>query len=134
MFSRETIDLSQFHEKDDVILIRFRLFADQAANGWGWAIDNLNIVLDNTTATIDVENTENKIYPTLTTGIVNVEIDTRMSINTIAVYDLNGRLIRRDNVDGLDRYQFDIGDQSAGFYIVELANEEDNILRRIIKQ
>ena len=57
-----------------------------------------------------------------------------MNINTIAVYDLNGRLIMRDNINGLDRYQFDIGDQSAGFYIVELANEQDNIIQRIIKQ
>ena len=31
----------------DEILIRFRLFADEAAHGWGWAIDNLNIQLDN---------------------------------------------------------------------------------------
>ncbi len=27
----------------DVVLIRFRLFADQLSNGWGWAIDNLQI-------------------------------------------------------------------------------------------
>ncbi|MDX1629247.1 MAG: hypothetical protein R3345_11145, partial [Fulvivirga sp.] len=28
------------------ILIRFRLFADQAAHGWGWAIDNLEVQVD----------------------------------------------------------------------------------------
>ncbi len=134
MFGRTTIDLSEFHDKDDVILIRFRLFADAAANGWGWAIDNVSIVLDNTTATLDIDESENKIYPTLTTGIVNVEIDTRMNLSSIAVYDLNGRLVMRDDVSGLDRYQFNIGDQSAGYYIVELANEQDNVLQRIVKQ
>jgi len=30
----------------DEVLIRFRLFADAAANGWGWAIDNLKIQVD----------------------------------------------------------------------------------------
>lgn len=30
----------------DEILIRFRLHADEAAHGWGWAIDNLNIQVD----------------------------------------------------------------------------------------
>lgn len=30
----------------DEVLIRFRLFADEVAHGWGWAIDNLNIQLD----------------------------------------------------------------------------------------
>lgn len=32
----------------DEILIRFRLFADQLVNGWGWAIDNLKIQIDET--------------------------------------------------------------------------------------
>ena len=134
MFRSQSIDLSEFFDRDDIVLIRFRLFADQAVNGWGWAIDNVSIAVDNTTATIDAEESENRIYPTLTSGQINVELDPRMNINTIAVYDLNGRLIMRDNINGLDRYQFDIGDQSAGFYIVELANEQDNIIQRIIKQ
>ncbi|ELR69915.1 hypothetical protein C900_04438 [Fulvivirga imtechensis AK7] len=30
----------------DEVLIRFRLFADAAAHGWGWAIDNLDIQVD----------------------------------------------------------------------------------------
>lgn len=34
------------------ILIRFRLFADEAAHGWGWAIDNLKIQVDNEAPTI----------------------------------------------------------------------------------
>ncbi|MEQ8241068.1 MAG: T9SS type A sorting domain-containing protein, partial [Cyclobacteriaceae bacterium] len=28
---------------NDTILIRFRLYSDQIVNGWGWAIDNLQI-------------------------------------------------------------------------------------------
>ncbi|MFT6827872.1 MAG: hypothetical protein ACJAZV_001158 [Roseivirga sp.] len=34
------------------ILIRFRLLADEAAHGWGWAIDNLSIQVDNEVPTI----------------------------------------------------------------------------------
>ena len=30
-------------EAGDTILVRFRLFSDPYANGWGWAIDNLRI-------------------------------------------------------------------------------------------
>jgi hypothetical protein len=32
----------------DEIVIRFRLFADQLVHGWGWAIDNLKIQVDET--------------------------------------------------------------------------------------
>ena len=37
---------------DDVIVIRFRLFADPLVHGWGWAIDNLKIQIDDTPPTI----------------------------------------------------------------------------------
>src|SRR5690606_20432683 len=45
LYRERTIDLLEngnFSPGDEV-LIRFRLFADQLANGWGWAIDNLVI-------------------------------------------------------------------------------------------
>ena len=45
LFRTRSIDMLEngnFSE-GDVVLIRFRLFADQFAYGWGWAIDNLSI-------------------------------------------------------------------------------------------
>ena len=57
-----TESLYQAHEVDmlsngtfsggEEILIRFRLHADEAAHGWGWAIDNLSIQVDNAAPTI----------------------------------------------------------------------------------
>lgn len=35
-------------EADDEIVIRFRLFVDAFVHGWGWAIDNLKIQIDET--------------------------------------------------------------------------------------
>ncbi len=45
IFRQRTISLSQTVnvEPGDFIIIRFRLFSDPFANGWGWAIDNLEI-------------------------------------------------------------------------------------------
>ena len=37
---------------NDIVQIRFRLFADQAAHGWGWAIDNLKIQVDQNPPTV----------------------------------------------------------------------------------
>ncbi len=31
---------------NDTVLVRFRIYADQLAHGWGWAIDNLRIQVD----------------------------------------------------------------------------------------
>ena len=48
LFAPQQIDLSEFFVKDDIILLRFRLTADAAVVGWGWAIDDVNVILDNT--------------------------------------------------------------------------------------
>jgi hypothetical protein len=50
LFKSREIDLlaaGNFAAGDEVI-IRFRLFADQLVHGWGWAIDNLRIQVDET--------------------------------------------------------------------------------------
>jgi len=38
-----SLDLLNTFSAQDTILIRFRLYSDQENNGWGWAIDNLQI-------------------------------------------------------------------------------------------
>lgn len=48
LYKPRTIDLLQSFSADDEIVIRFRLYIDQLANAWGWAIDNLKIQIDET--------------------------------------------------------------------------------------
>ncbi|MCB9070187.1 MAG: T9SS type A sorting domain-containing protein [Calditrichae bacterium] len=43
LYKNRVIDILDTFSPGEEILIRFRLFADAAAVGWGWAIDNLNI-------------------------------------------------------------------------------------------
>jgi len=55
LFTTKTIDLREntTFSGGEEILIRFRLFTDEQANGWGWAIDNLQIQIDATPPTIE---------------------------------------------------------------------------------
>ncbi|NJM24665.1 MAG: hypothetical protein HC859_03230, partial [Bacteroidia bacterium] len=48
MYKSRTIDMLASGDFDpgDEIVIRFRLFSDQLAVGWGWAIDNVKIQID----------------------------------------------------------------------------------------
>jgi photosystem II stability/assembly factor-like uncharacterized protein len=43
LLRRRSINLLGTFAADETVLIRFRLYADGAANGWGWMIDNLEI-------------------------------------------------------------------------------------------
>lgn len=48
LYKSQTIDLQNVFNTNDEIVIRFRLFSDELAVGWGWAIDNLRIQVDET--------------------------------------------------------------------------------------
>ena len=43
LYRTRTFDLLDTFQWQDVVLLRFRLYADGWVNGWGWAIDNLSI-------------------------------------------------------------------------------------------
>jgi len=44
MLRSHSINLFETYAPDDTVSLRFRLFADGAVTGWGWAIDNFAIV------------------------------------------------------------------------------------------
>ncbi|MBX2915370.1 MAG: zinc-dependent metalloprotease [Cyclobacteriaceae bacterium] len=52
LFRSRTLNLQDKFDTNDEVVIRFRLFSDPGAAGWGWAIDNLKIQIDETPPTI----------------------------------------------------------------------------------
>ncbi len=128
------IDLSQFFDKDDIVLLRFRLFADAAAIGWGWAIDNVSVVLDNTTPTVDIAITENKVYPNPTNGNLNIEVDPKFDFDNIIVRNYLGQIIRRVKLESALKYTIDLSSEQSGVYFVEFLGQEDRTVQKIIKE
>jgi hypothetical protein len=52
LFKSRTLSLLNKFKANDEVVIRFRLFCDSGAAGWGWAIDNLKIQIDETPPTV----------------------------------------------------------------------------------
>jgi len=79
---------------EDEVLIRFRLFADALAHGWGWAIDNLSIQGPVT----GLEESPGKwlqVYPVPATTELVVELmDVAAGTLSFEILDLQGKLIR----------------------------------------
>ncbi len=48
LYRPRVMDLQTNFNEGDEVVIRFRLFSDPFAAGWGWAIDNLRIQIDDT--------------------------------------------------------------------------------------
>ncbi|MEY4929378.1 MAG: hypothetical protein RI909_102, partial [Bacteroidota bacterium] len=69
---------------NDVIVIRFRLFADPLAYGWGWAIDNLKIQIDDVAPTILHNHLDflNLASPTLP---IKTKVSDNIAVNSLYV-------------------------------------------------
>src|SRR5512133_1019136 len=71
----------------DTLLIRFRLFSDPYANGWGWAIQDLklNALID---ASEKRESPELSAYPNPGNGVINIHAPGVLSGNKIFSYSV----------------------------------------------
>ncbi|MCU4176687.1 T9SS type A sorting domain-containing protein [Carboxylicivirga sp. N1Y90] len=92
LFVSHSISLHDTFAAGDVILVRFRLYSDDASVGYGWVIDNLRIQDDGTgifttkkpEGTIDVSPNPAKDY-------LNLKLDTTKDGEvTVSIYDMSG--------------------------------------------
>jgi hypothetical protein len=99
----------------DVLLIRFRLFSDPFANGWGWAIQDLK--LNALINSIDDSSPEPfSVFPNPGNGHINMKgiSDYRFSYS---VYNSSGTCVIKDKVsDGTGN--IDISDAPPGIYLI----------------
>jgi hypothetical protein len=121
----------------DKVLIRFRLTADAAGNGWGWSIDNLSIQGPIT----GIEKTSAgllDLYPNpVTNGVLVVEL-ARNEAGPAAVQIINaqGQTMINDQVslnEELNRKEYSVNSWSEGIYFLRVDIGDDIITRKFIK-
>lgn len=144
LYVEHTIDLLDTFAPGEVIFIRFRLYADANAHGWGWAIDDLAIQEredDTGSANEDgagvperftlAQNYPNPFNPATTIPFTVP----RSSPVTIRVYDVQGRLVATvaDGLypAGMHRVQWNAGALASGIYFYRLETPETSLSRSL---
>lgn len=112
---------------DDIILVRFTLFADQLAHGWGWQVDNLSIQnnLPPILATEPVPTTTFAVYPNPVSGIMRVsaELSQPATEATLTLTSSTGQALRQVAVPVNGQKltdQLDVSQLPAGLYFLQL--------------
>jgi len=125
-------------EVGDTILIRFRLYSDPYAHGWGWAIDDLSIQKPTGVSVSDLSEYRVNVYPNPFVNSFVVEIDPGKMIKQfrIDVYDSFGRNVRtieRANTSAL-KETINLSDQSSGLYLINVSENGIPVLtKKMIK-
>ena len=140
LFREREIDMTENgnFQIGDEIFIRFRLFSDPAANGWGWAIENL-VIQPQSTSVLDeslLEQFEVFPNPSSDNEVLNVDIDFVTPLQgQVNFMSLDGRLIWQDNLNGnatSHNIQYATSRLPAGTYIIQIASTEGNSARKVV--
>ena len=112
----------------DTLLLRFRLFSDPFANGWGWIIEDLNIRPFVTSAEQLDSGSDIKIYPNPGRGEIRLTTGQDDPGNgkpiRYSIYGSSGVSIESGTLRGGTENVINISGQPAGIYIIVL-NRDD---------
>lgn len=116
----------------DTALIRFRLYSDPFASGWGWVIDNLQIQQAVSAGVISASN-DVKVFPNPFNSSLNISIRSieNNSEIKIEVYDMFGKKVyaqRLENVFGELNETIQLNDLRSGMYLINIT-ENGKLLR-----
>lgn len=133
MYKSILIDItsSGFFFPDDIILIRFRLFSDPYAYGWGWVIDNLKIQTTKLSSNQYADNSNFSIYPN---PVKNNTITLSSNNNFkkpvgITIFNLKGqKVFNKDNI--LNKSSIHLPNNLNGLYIIRIDSENSVIRNR----
>lgn len=73
------------------------------------------------------------MYPNPSTGIVNLASKNTMAINTIQITDLNGRVVRNINANGVSETQINISELTSGVYFLNVQTDSGTGVTKIVK-
>jgi hypothetical protein len=134
-FRTRVINLTDIFDSGDEIIIRFRLFSDQLAAGWGWAIDNLYIQ-DAITSTEKELESAVTVYPNPAKGNITVEAQGLSSpYFNIQLTNVQGQSVyvaQEEAINGKMSHTI-AGNFPTGLYVVKISNEGQSVFKKIIK-
>lgn len=136
LYRHHGINLDEAFDPGDEIVIRFRLFSDQLAKGWGWSLDNISIQDPVTQAEKELEAAVS-VYPNPAYENVILEAEGLSSVNfEIELMNIQGQLVygsKQQSVLGKLTHTISTAQLPSGLYIMKISNGGKTISRKVVK-
>lgn len=128
-------------QEGDTIFIRFRLFSDPYAHGWGWAIDDLRIQ-DPPTAFDDLEYSPGEIlvFPNPVHDHLYVQGSFKSNVGqlTVSIYNGHGQLLSMEELafgSNQLRHTVHVESLQPGLYLISFGFENGQLItHKFVKQ
>jgi hypothetical protein len=122
----------------DTIQIRFRLYSDPYAHGWGWIIDNLSIQDFGTDVnSLEISSGEVVFYPNPASDFLNIELQTKNTIENLVLkaFNSSGKIVYNQQFAvGSNNFRttIDVSNYSPGLYLFTLNSDGGKVITRKI--
>jgi len=94
----------------------------------------LQLGVESITAIEKINDTNNiTIYPNPTSSIVNIDFKSESNKAEISLYNLLGEKLHHQSIN-TKNYQLDLSQYSSGTYFISIKTENENIVRKVVKQ
>lgn len=123
----------------DTVLIRFRLYSDPYAHGWGWAIDNLRIQIPVSSPITNLFKGSIHLYPNPFSERINLSVHPKNNIDKLEfeVFNFMGQKIYSTqffNVIGNFKEQIEMSFLNPGMYLISIKENGNQVYtKKIIK-
>jgi hypothetical protein len=112
----------------DTLLLRFRLYSDPFAHGWGWTIEDLDIRPFTDDVTKISDENDWSIYPNPGNGIIRLRSgeDLTNTSKTLhySILDASGICIKSDILPGQSENVIDFSGHPSGIYFIILTRDD----------
>lgn len=115
------------------ILFRIVFHSDQSITKLGVKIDDF--LISGTLNSVDFFEDKITIKPNPSSGLFTISLDKNISLNSIEVYDISGKLIKNSvfMTDSQNIITLDLTDVSQGVYFIKINSKEGIYSKRLIK-
>lgn len=124
----KTLNLSSFAGQNIYIAFRHHDCTDQDF----LSIDDVTVTATSL-STSDFFASNFAVYPNPSNGLVNLASKNNMAINAIQITDLNGRVVRNINTNGVSETQINISDLTTGLYFLNVQTDSGSGTTKIVK-
>jgi hypothetical protein len=74
------------------------------------------------------------VYPNPATDFVTISNSADVSINSIEIYDMNGRLVNQLKVGSTSDQTINVSELSTGMYLINITSDQATVVKRLIKK
>jgi len=103
----------------------------------GRKIDNINLSAQNFTPTVSVNefvSAKFNLYPNPATDLVTITNSENIGIKEIAVYDLNGKIVKSQKFKKENEILLNTEDLNSGTYFLHIVTDEGTGIKKLVKK